>query len=875
MNAPLLGDTPESRERTERDLDAEFEAHIQHRIDDLVADGATPEEARERAEQEFGDAQRIRSASLAVRERARRQEARSSRLEAVFQDLRYAARQLRHRPGFAFTALATLMLGVGATVTIASVVKSVVFEPLPFGEPDRLVMVGMLTPERADFPLSELVFLTLREDTRSFSGMTAWYGEGATLQSPGQPRTIPLARVSSHFLETLGLQPHIGRSFRPEEDAPGQPAPVAMLAHDAWTSDFGADPSVIGTTIQLDGDTYEVIGVLPEAVEVLLGDSPIATLIGTDPTRDADDHYLEVAGRLAPGTTAEVAGEEVAAVHERYSTTSGRAAGWTTKVSSPRDEVIGPTVERAGYILLGAAALLLAMACANVANLLIVRATARRTEIGLRLAIGASRARLARQLFTESGLLAAAGGGLGIVFALVAVPLVRTLGEARIPRLDQATMDGGALLIGLGAVAVATVLCGIAPALQLGEGRLGKSIASGRRGNTGSQQRLRSALAGGQVALTVVLLAGTGLLFRSFLALTSVDPGFEPEGTLAFTVNMPDQSWGWEDRAVLVPQLVEALEGLPGVSAVGASAVEPFSGYALANFAAPEDDMPDRAADFLPIQWRPVTPGFFEAMGMEMVTGRDFRSGDGDDGPIIIGRSLAERAWGTTDVLDRVLVWGDPDGSRMRIVGVVEDLRDVRLDDEPRMIIYRPHEQIPWAAMTMVIRHEGDPAGIVGAIRPQLASVAPGLPLGEVEPLANHLGRAVAEPRFNLQVLAAFAVAGLILALVGLWGVTAFDVRRRFPEIGVRLSLGARPESVMALVMRSRFVVLFGGVVLGVVLARFAAGAMSTLLYGIEPNDPVTWAAVITIVTATSLAATWVPARAAMKVDPKDVLNTT
>lgn len=872
---PQMDDAPGARKREASDLDAEFEAHIGHRVDDLIEQGHSPDSAREQALAEFGDTTRIRSASLAVRNKARRRDARASRGEALLQDLAYAVRQLRHKPGFALTALATLMLGVGATVTIASVVQAVVFEPLPFDQPDRMVVVDMLTPEGDDFTVSEVVFHTIREESRSLSDIAAIHTVGATQQEPGQPRSIALALVSSGFLETLGLEPHLGRSFLPVEDAPGAPAPVAMLTYNAWRTEYGGDPSVIGTTIQLDGNGLEIVGVMPQETALLTGESPVVALMGTDPTRDAGNHYLDVLARLSPDVSVEAASEEVAAVHARFTQTTGEELGWTTHLSSPRDEFIGPTVERAGMILLAAAAVLLAMACANVANLLIVRATARQAEIALRVAIGASRGRLARQLFTESGLLASVGGLLGLLFAIGTVPLVKALGEARIPRLDQASVDGSVLLIGLTTVGIATLVCGLAPALQLRDGRLGRSIANARRGTGDSQQRLRSALAAAQVALTVVLLSGTGLLFRSFLSLTSVDPGFEPEGTLAFAVSMPDQSWSWQERSVLVPQLVEALETLPGVTAVGATAVEPFSGLALSNFAAPEDDMPDRAADFLPINWRPVTPGFFDAMGMELLAGRDFRAGDGqEDSPIVIGRSLAERAWGHIDVLDRTLVWGDPEGSRMRVVGVVEDLRDVTLDEEAPMIIYRPHEQIPWAGMTMVIRHQGEAAGIVAGIRPRIASVAPGLPLGEVESLERHLSRAVAEPRFNLQVLAAFAVLGLILALVGLWGVTAFDVRRRFPEIGVRLSLGARPESILKLVMRSRLAVLFVGLAFGIVLARVAAGAMGSLLYGIEPNDPVTWITVIAIVVGTSVAATWLPARAAMKVDPRDVLST-
>lgn len=870
-----LGDASNPKERDIRELNAEFEAHIAHRIDDLVSEGMPLEEATREAHRDFGDSERIRTASLEVRDHARRKRARLTWADALFQDLAYAVRQLAHRPGFTFTALLTLVLGVGATVTIASVVQAVVFEPLPFAEPQRVVMLDMLTPDGDPFTVSEPVFYDLREETRSFAAMAAIHSVGATMQRPGQPRSIALSRVSWGFLETLGVEPFLGRSFFEEEDARAAPAPVAMLSYDAWRSEFGADPSVVGTTLQLDGETLEVVGVMPEALEVLTGPSPVFALLGTDPTLDGDDHYLQVVARLAPGVSVETAADEASAVHLRRTRATGTEVGWTTRLTDPRDTLIGETVERAGLILLAAAAVLLAMACANVANLLIVRATSRRSEIALRVAIGASRGRIARQLFTESALLAGVGGLLGILFSAAALPLVQALGSSRIPRLDNAQVDSSALLIGLTTVALATVVCGIAPALQLRGDRLGRSMAGSRRGTSDTQQHLRSVLAAAQVALTVVLLSGTGLLFRSFLALTSVDPGFEPEGTLAFAVSMPDQSWSWEERAVLMPQLTEALRSLPGVTAVGATAVEPFSGLALSNFVAPEDMLPDRASDFTPINWRPVTPGFFEAMGMQMLAGRDFREGDGwDNGsPIIIGRSLAERAWGDLDALDRILVWGDPEGSHLRVIGVVEDLRDVELGEDPPLIVYRPHQQIPWAAMTMVLRHEGEASGIASAIRPSLAGVLPTLPVGDIESLEGHLNRAVAEPRFNLQILAAFALAGLMLALVGLWGVTAFDVRRRFPEIGVRLSLGARPESVLRMVVRSRLAVTFVGIAVGIFLARLAAGAMSSLLYEIEPNDPLTWTGVVVIVVATSLLATWLPARAALSVNPRDVLN--
>lgn len=873
--SPLDG-TPAARRSRERDLDAEIEAHLAHRVDDLVASGLSVSEALERARAEFGDAERIKARSREVRDRAERRELRQSAVEAAGQDLRHIFRQIRRAPGFGATALATLMLGIGAAITIASVVRAVVFEPLPFAEPNRVVSLEMLTPEGSRFSVSEPFFVGLRRDVRSFEATAASYVRSGTLRSPGQPRAVDVGRISHDLFDVLGLAPALGRPIAPEEDRAGMAAPVALLSHSAWRSDFGGDPSVVGSTLDLDGTRYEVIGVMPEALEVLTGETPIFVPLGPDPTRDPGEHYLDVVARLAPGATLESAARELVDVQGRLSRTYGADLGWSARIRTARQVLIGATVERAGWVLLFAAGLLLVMACVNVSNLLMVRATVRRGEMALRAALGAGRGRLTRQLFAESGLLALAGGLLGVGLAAMALPVVRTLGASRIPRLDSAQLDAGAVLVGLAAVAVATLACGLAPVVQLRADQLGHLIRAGRIRSGDPGRRLRSLFVAGQVALTVVLLAGTGLLLRSFVELTGVDPGFEPESTLAFSIDMPDGSWSWEARGEALPRLREAIRGVPGVVAAGATAVEPFSGLSLANFVAAEDDMPDRAADFTPISWRVVTPGFFEAMGMELLAGRTFLETDTwEDGtPVVIGASLARALWGDRDPIGRLMVWGDPEGSRMTVIGVVEDLRDVELGETPGPIVYRPHHQIPWAAMTMVVRVEGvDPTRVVSGIRARVSETVAGLPIGQVASLSQNLSRAVAEPRFNLQLLSAFALVGLLMALVGVYGLTAFDVRRRFPEIGIRLSLGARPESIRSMILRQRMGVTVAGLIVGLAGAWVVSRAMVSLLYGISPADPVTWLGVTALVLLTSLAATYLPARKATKVDPREVLN--
>ncbi|NNL30977.1 MAG: ABC transporter permease [Gemmatimonadetes bacterium] len=873
--SPLDGTKAGDRIRDE-DIDAEVEAHLAHRVDDLVAEGLSREEAEGVALAEFGDTEKFKSASREVKKEHARQAERSGVAEATRQDLRWALRQSLRAPGFAATAVLTLLLGIGAAVTIASVVGAVVFEPLPFAEPEEIVFPEMLTPEGDRFSVSEAVFLDWGREVASFDDVSALHRRGGTLRSPGQPRSVSVTRISHNLLGLLGLTPAIGRPFAPEEDRPAMAASVALLSHAAWTSDFAADPSVVGSIVDIDGTRHEVVGVMPAALEVLTGDTPLFVPMGADPGFDRGDHYLDVVARLSPGATLEAASPELAQVQDRLSRIHSADLGWGTHILSAREVLIGSSVERAGLMLLAAAFVLLLMACVNVSNLLMVRATIRRSEMALRAALGASRARLVGQLFTESGVLALLGGSLGIVAAYLALPLVKSLGAARIPRLDTATLDGRAVLVGVLAAGVATLACGLAPAVQLRRDRLGSTMSSARGRDSDAGRLLRSFFVGGQVALTVVLLAGTGLLLRSFVELSRIDPGFEAESTVAFSMNMPDGSWDWEARAELVPQLREALASIPGVVAAGATAVEPFSGVALANFVAAEGDVPDRAADFTPIHWRVVTPGFFEAMGMELQAGRPFLSTDGwDDGtPVVIGESLARTLWSDADPIGRLLVWGDPDGSRMTVVGVVEDLRDVELDEVPSPIVYRPHRQIPWAAMTMVLRLDGvGIEAVAPAVRARIAESVPGLPIGEVVPLTAHLDRAVAEPRFNLQLLSVFAVIGLIMALVGVYGLTAFDVRRRFGEIGIRLSLGARPESIQSMILRQRMIVTMVGLVVGLAAAWIAARGLGALLYEISPRDPLTWVGVTVVVASTSLVATYLPARRATRVDPREVLN--
>ena len=862
--------------REEHDLEAELEAHVAHRVDELVAQGLPTEQAQERARRELGDAERIKAESRAVRDGARRRTVRGSGLDAFRQDFAHTFRQLRRAPGFALAALVTLAIGVGATTSIVSVVHAVVLAPLPFEQPERVVFAESLTPEGNRFSVSEADFVDWREEARSFESVAALTVRAATRRGPGEPRSIGVGSVSHELLDVLGLEPALGRMFDADEDRSGDEADVALLSHAAWRSEWAADPGVLGTTLDLDGRSVRVVGVMPPAVELLTGPAPLLFVpLGADPDADRGEHHLDVVARLAEGATFDGARAELAEVQRGIGQTHAANQGWSATIYQSRSELVGERTETAGWILLGAAGLLLLMACVNVSNLLLVRATARQAELSVRASLGASHGRLVRQLFVESVALSAFGGAAGVLLARLLLPIVRSMGEGRILRLDGAVLDGTALVACLASVAAASVVCGLAPALQLRSGSLAEAIGRSRRGSTDSGGRLRSVLVAGQVSITVVLLVGTGLLLRSFLELTAIDPGFEPEGTLAVRIDMPDPTYDWGQRGEIFPQIRQAVESLPGVRAAGATAVDPFSGGNLASFVARADRMPDRAADFTPIAWRTVTPGFFEAMGMELRAGRAFTESDdgGEEAPIVIGESLARALWDTADPIGQTVVWGDPSGSRLLVVGVVEDLRDVSLGDVPSPIVYRTHRQIPWPSMLLVVRAEGDPAAVAAGIRSRIREVVPDVPVPEIRSLEQNLRRAVAEPRFNLQILACFAVVGLLLAIVGVYGLTAFDVRRRFREIGIRVSLGADPRAIPSMILRERLRTTAVGVLVGLAVAAAVVRGVESQLYGISTHDPATWVGVVALIVVVSGLAAYVPARRATRVDPTAVLG--
>ncbi|HSG46503.1 MAG TPA: ADOP family duplicated permease [Longimicrobiales bacterium] len=872
-----LPGTPRDPAGEDAELWEEMEAHLAHRVDDLVAGGMAPAEARRTAEAEFGDRARIRREVARVRAAGHRRGRVREALDALRQDLSFAARQLRRAPAFTATAVTTLALGIGAAVAIVSVVRAVVLEPLPFHEPERLVVMEMVTPAGADFSVSEPAFLEWREQLERYDGVTAFSGRGATLRAPGEPASVIRGYASAGFFPLLGVNLLAGRGFLPEEDLPGSAAAVAVLSESLWRARFGGSPEALGKTVDLDGFAFRVVGVYPDELSVLVGETDLITPLGASPAMDRGEHYLDVVGRMAGGVAPGLAREELQELAAWQSRTFEADRGWSARITPLEEDLIGTATIRAGWILLAAAGLLLLMACVNVSNLLLARATTRAREMGLRAALGAGTGRILRQLFTEAAVLALAAGGTGAVLAALAVPAIRSLGAGRIPRLSDAAVDPSALGAALGLAALATLLFGWVPALVVRRTRLVET--GGARGGGSPGTRIRRALVMAQIAVSVVLLVGTGLLFRSFLHLSGVGVGFETEGRLAASLSMPDQSWHWTERGALLAGIEAAVAAVPGVEAVGATAVDPFSGLALANFVARNDRVPEDAALFTPIGWRPVTPGFFRAAGVEVVAGETFRDMDWSHdpqgpSPVVIDRRLSEILFDDpAEAVGAILVWGDPQGSRLRVTGVVEAVRDVSLSEDPSPLMYRLHQEIPWAAMTLVVHTRVASPALVQGIREAVTAAAAGMPAPEVAPLDASLDRALTQPRFNLLVLGSFAVLGLLLAVVGLYGLTAFEVRQRFREIGIRLSLGARPEAIRGMIVRERVKLTAVGIALGAGLAWAGSRLLESLLHGVTRADPLAWAAALTVLAVTAGLAAWLPARRATRVDPREVLN--
>lgn len=788
-------------------------------------------------------------------------------METLLQDLRYAARSLRKNPGFAAVAILTLALGIGASTAMFTLVNSVLLRPLEYREPERLTMLWERTPAgEGENPTSPRNFSGWREQAGSFTELAATFDRPLNLTGGGEPEQVLTRMTTANFFSLLGASAQLGRTYLPGEDA----ADVAVLSHRLWQRRFGGDPGVIGRAIDVDGQPLTVVGVMPADFRSV-GMRP-ELWVPVELDREWHGRYLQVVGRLRPGVTLGQAQTEMTTIGRRLAAAYPDAnAGWGVNVVPMHEQVTGD-VRPALLVLFGAVGLLLLITCANVANLLLGRAAARRKEMAVRLSLGATRGRLIRQTLTESLLLVGAAGVLGLALATWGTAtLVRVLPpDLALPRLDEVGVDGRVLAFALVVSLLTGVLFGIAPALFASALRLAEALREATRGSTGERSALRKALVIAEVALAVVLLVGAGLLGRSLQRLLEVDAGMRTEQVLTMRLTLAGTRY--QEEAALrnfMGSLIPRLEVLPGASSVGAETYLPLTGEWIGHsFFRTDRPLPGPGED-LSTHIRVIAGDYFRALGIPLLAGRAFNARDDESAPpvFVINQELARRYFAGEDPIGKRIsfVWGDTITGE--IVGVVGSIREQGPTQEPSPAIYRPHAQMPSPQMSVAIRTAGDPRALASAATAAVREIDPNQPVAEIRTMEQVASSVVARPRFNLYVFGGFAGMSLLLAALGLYGVVSYSVTQRSQEIGVRVALGAQNRDVIQLILRQGMRLTIVGLLLGLVVALAAARVMASLLFGIGAADPVTLVAVPAFLAMVALLASYLPARRATRVD--------
>jgi putative ABC transport system permease protein len=798
------------------------------------------------------------------------------------QDLRYAFRTLAKSPGFTAAAVLTLALGIGANTAVFSVVNAVLLHPLAFPQEDRLVTVWEDLSARggaaADWT-GRSVFQEWRR-TEAFSGLTVTAGWAAAVTDGDRPEMIPGARVSPSYFTVLGVDPAPGRGFLPDEETPGKDH-VVVLSRGLWEQRYGAEPSVVGSTLELNGTPYRVVGIAPEGFRPPIeSDAQLWSPLDVDPADpDWGNYYLRVIGRLAPGVGVEAAEAQLEAVMDRLGEEHPADLRGVGVALEPLRATVAGDSRTPLLVLLGAVLLVLLVACANVANLVLARAFARDRELAVRTALGAGRRRLVAQLVTESLALAAVGGALGLVAGLWGMEVLKAYAPAGTPRLDEVGLDGSVFLFVLAATAITGLLFGLVPGWLVSRSPVATALhEGGRTGSSAGRARLRAGLVVAELALGLALLVGAGLLVRSLVALHAVSPGFEPAGVASGRLLFPSARFPeGSQAAAFVDRAIERLESAPEVASAGAVSVLPLSGsqidvsYVVEGRVPPPGEEP--AADY-----RAATPTYFETLGIPVVRGRSLGPGDDADAPLVavVSEELARRAFPDEDPVGRRIKVGgvrDPESPWITVVGVVGGVRDNALNRTPDPEIYLPAAQRPSRVMRLVVRAERPGVELAETLRGAVAALDSSQPVAEVVDLETLVRDSLAPQRFVTGLLAAFAAMALLLAGVGIYGVMSYVVGRRTHEIGVRMALGARPREVLALVLRQGALLVALGLGLGAIAAWGVGRGIAGLLYGVEPGDPATFAAVAGLLALCSLAATLLPALRASRTDPVEALR--
>jgi putative ABC transport system permease protein len=861
------------------DVEAELAFHVEMRVRELLDQGETPERARQLALERFGDYQGARQECVAINQRRRRQMDRTLFLTELRQDIGYALRAMRRTPAFTAAALLTLALGIGANSAIFSVVHGVLLESLPFRDAERLHVVQMRYPDGTRYSsLSAPDFMSVRADAHVLEQVEATDTVLLTLLGAGEPREINGAFVSTGMFDMLGFQVGLGRSFRPEESQPGR-GNVAILSHGFWQRVFGGDAAVLGRSVTTGGIAYTIIGVaapeseMPEPADAFF---PLVFDKAYDATTMSGrrSEFLTVLGRARPGATPATIEADLQRVGTQLETRFPETNGGLAFTSNPlREQIIGD-VRRPLFMLLGAVGLVLLVACANVANLLLARGSARHGELSVRAALGAGRARLIRQLVTESILLGLIGGALGLGLAYWGTEALIAARPADLPRLDEIGLDRTVMLFTLAAALVTSLIFGLIPALQATNAHLLRGLQeSGRGGSAGRTHRLRAALVVAEMALAVVLLTGAGLLIRSFVALTQVDPGFQPGGAMSVRVSFQGAAYQNGDQVrTRVDQLMERLRALPGVTAVAAATVLPLGGAGGMNDFAVDGAPPPPPDVNQEIAVNSATPDYFKAIGAPLKRGRVFTALDHAKAPAValINEAGVRKWFPDQDPIGRRVLSGGP----REIVGVVGDVLQ-RTPGQPAIPqLFLPYTQRTGRTVRFVIRADGDPLALAPAVGEQIRALDPNLPVAQVIPLADMVTRSVARPRFYMSLLTLFAAVALALSATGIFGVMSYAVAQQSKEIGIRMALGARAIDVLTSVVGRALALAGLGVMVGVAAALVLGGIIRNQLFGVTVFDPATLGTVIVVLMASAAMASLWPASRAARIDPVKAFRT-
>ena len=863
-----------------RDVERELREHLRLKEEELMALGMPPDEAKREAARAFGDFDAVVRESGEVRAGAVTSALRREWWSSIATDIRVATRGLRRAPGFTLVAVLTLALGIGANTAIFSAIDGIIWRSVPYRNPDQLVAPFL----EANTSVSKQRLELIRERQRSFTAVAAYSRWGYTLTGQGSAEQLNGAAVTSDLFDVLGVPAALGRTFVAGEDRPGREN-VVVLGHGLWTERFGSDSSIVGRTLHLNGHPHTVVGVMPPGFAFPVGETRLwtPTLIQPDSTDDYVAGYLLLVARLRAGTTREIATTDLRRVVASMASgdVGGFEKGDETKVSVPtlRDVASGD-VSQMLYLLLGAVAFDLLIACVNVANLLLARSTTRTREFSIRASLGAGRSRLVRQLVTESMLLALAGGAAGILVAYLSIRAFASSIPTNSPGAATIGLDGRVLLFSLAVSVTVGLLFGLAPALRLSRGDASETLRDGGRGSTQGihRHRMMRGLVVSEVALALVLAVGAGLVLESFSRLRNESPGFKPDGVLSFIVTTNSARHTTEEaQATFFVNLFERLRAIPGARDVGAIHLMPLADGNWNPSLGIEGRPLPQGATPREVDWRLVNSDYFRAMSVPLVSGRYFDDTDRVGTPMValVNRTLVDRYFpGEDPIGKRVRTFFEGRGNYATIVGVVGDTKDQSLTGDSRAQIYRPFLQRPQTWMGMLIRTEGDPMALAAPVRAIVNELDADAPVTSLRPMVDVVSSSIATERLLMWLLASFGALAVLLGTIGIYGVMSYVVQQRTAEIGVRLAMGASPNDVRAMVLGQALRMTVVGLAIGIAAALALSTVLKAQLHEVSTRDPGVYAGAMVLLAVVGVVAGWLPARRAARSEPTALLRT-